>query len=99
MIRQIFDGLADAAPGARLRQNDREIRRPEQRAGALLLARRLVLAREGRVRLGHPVIVFDTVGQKQRAVVLRFGIFGQRNGRRLVGNGVERPDQIVAGAT
>ncbi len=49
-------------------------------------------------RLGHAVIVFELVGQQQRAAALLLGILGQRDGRRLVGNGVERPDQILAGA-
>ena len=99
MIGQILDGLADAVPGARLRQHQREIRRPVQRTRrGGLPPPASSLAREGRLRFGHAVIVFELVGQQQRAAVLLLGILGQRDGRRLVGNGVERPDQIVAGA-
>ena len=98
MIGQILDGLADAVAGARLRQDQREIGRAEQRTPALALCRRLVLAHKGRLRLGHPVIVFDAVGQKERAAPLLFGIFGERDGRRLVGDDVERPGQVVADA-
>ena len=61
-------------------------------------ARRLVLARKGRLRFGDPVIVLETIGQKQRAARLLLGIFGERDRRRLVGDGVERPNQLVAGA-
>src|ERR1700733_4213138 len=56
----------------------------------------IVLARKGRFRLGHAVIVFEAVRQQQRAAVLLLGIFGQRDGRRLVGDGVERPNEFVA---
>ncbi len=99
MIGQILDGLADAVFGARLRQHQREIRRPVER----VRARRCCLAgsdfaRECRLRFGHAVIVFEPVGQQQRAAILLLGILGERDRRRLVGNGVERPGQIVAGA-
>ena len=67
-------------------------------ASPCLVCRRLVLARERRLRFGDAVIVFEAVGQKQRAARLLLGILGERNRRRLVGNDVERPGQIVAGA-
>ena len=69
MIGQILDGLADAVLGARLRQDEREIGRPEQRMRPSLLRGRLVLAHESRLRLGHSVIVLDPVGQQERAAV------------------------------
>src|SRR5690349_13633258 len=58
---------------------------------------RILLAGKGRTRLGHAVIVLKPVRQEQRAAALLLGVFDQRNGRRLVRYGVERPDQILAG--
>ena len=100
MVGQILDGLPDAVLGARLRQDQREIGRPVERMRALraLACRNIVLARKSRLRLGHPVIVLEPVGQQQRAAALLLGILGERDGRRLVGNGVERPGQVVADA-
>ena len=102
MVGQILDRLADAVLGARLRQNQRELRRAVERVRRLLRfvarRRRGVLARERRFRLRHAVIVFEPVRQQQRAAILRLRIFGELDGRRIVGNGVERPGQTVAGA-
>src|SRR5579872_3817579 len=61
-------------------------------------ARRFAGAGERGARGGDAVIVLEPVRQKQRAARLLLGILGERNGRRPVGNDVERPDQIVAGA-
>ena len=99
MIGQILDGLGDAGPGARLRQDQREIRRPVQWMRVFAVGVGIIaLAGKRRLRLGHPVIVFEPVGQQQRAAALLLGILGQLDGRRLVGDDVERPGQIVAGA-
>jgi hypothetical protein len=98
MIGQILDGLGDAGAGARLRQDQREIGRPEQWMRAFAVGVVIVLAGKRRLRLGHPVIVFEPVGQQQRAAALLLGILGQFDGRRLVGDDIERPGQIVAGA-
>ena len=65
---------------------------------ALALPGTIILARKSRLRLGHPVIVLDPVGQQQRTAALLLGILGERDGRRLVGNGVERPGHVVADA-
>ena len=78
-----------------LRQDQREIGRPVQWTRAVVLCRRLVLAGKGRVRLDRSVVVLDPVRQQQRAPVLLLGILGERDRRRLVGDGVERPVQIV----
>ena len=98
MIGHVLDGLRDAALGARLRQDQREIGRPVQRMRAVALRRRHVLAGEGRVRFGRAVVVLDAVGQEHRAAVLLLRVLGQRDRRRLVGSGVERPGQVVADA-
>ena len=98
MVGQVLDGLADAVFGARLRQSEREIGRAVERMRLLARGGRIVLAGKGRPRLAHSVIVLQTVGQKQRAAVLLLGIFGKLDGRRLVGDGVERPGQILARA-
>ena len=62
MIGQILDGLADAVLGARLRQDQREIGRTEQRM-RLPFRSRFLLAGKGRPRLDDPVIVFQPVRQ------------------------------------
>jgi hypothetical protein len=98
MIGQILDGLADTFPGARLRQDQREIRRPIERMRTGVFCCRGVLAGKYRLRLGHPIIVLEAIGQEQRAARLLLGILGERDCRRIVGNGIERPGQIVAGA-
>ena len=98
MVGEILDGLPGSAFGARLRQHQRELGRTEQRTSGIAFRPRIVLACEGGARLGDPIIVFKPVGQKQRAARLLLGILGERDRRRLVGNDIERPGQIVADA-
>ncbi len=102
MVGQILDGLRRrrswCAPAAGPARN-RAARTADAR-GLVAFARVGASALRANVasRFGHAVIVLEPVGQKQRAARLLLGILGERNRRRLVGNGVERPGQIVAGA-
>ena len=95
MLGQVLGGLADAVPGARLRQHQREIGRREQ------CARRLAIGADGfeqledRLRADDAVIVLDLVGELQRAARLAFRILGERDRRRLVGDGGELPGHVV----
>ena len=82
----------EAGPGARLRQDQREIGRPVEWMRAFAVGVGVViLAGKRRLRLGYPIIVFEPVGQQQRAAALLLGVLGQFDGRRLVGDDLERP--------
>ena len=57
--------------------------------------RRLVrsqLALKRRLRVDHAVVVLDLVIEQQRTAKLGFRLLGERDGRRTVRNGIERPN-------
>src|SRR5581483_328868 len=67
MLGQILRGLPGAAPGAGLRQHQREIRRLEQRPRRLAVRALAAEQLESRLRAHHPVIVLELVGERQLA--------------------------------
>ena len=99
VFAEILDGLADAVAGARVRQHQREFRRVEQRPGRGALRSVAWTSGETGLRFGDAVIVLQFVGHLQRTPRLTLGIFGQRNGRRAVGNGAEFPLRLAGGRT
>src|ERR1700760_3250203 len=91
MLAEILGGLADAVAGVGLRQGEREVGRAVERARRL----RLVLEAEGRLGVGDAVVVLELVRERERAARLQFRLLVERDGRRLVRNGVEGPDDVV----
>ncbi len=99
MLGKILHGLADAAAGARLWQHELHVRCGIERARQIGRFRRLRLERKDRLRIDDAVVIFHLVGELHRAARLRLGVLGEFNGRRLVGDRIERPLDVVTHAT
>ena len=95
-LGEIARGLRRAAAGARLRQRERKFRRFEQRTHRRAGRRVVVLEREIGMRFDHAVVVVHLVVEPQRTARLPLRILDQRDGRRAVGDGGERPGEIAA---
>ena len=63
MFAQVLGGLADAVPGARLRQHQREIGRLVERARGIAVGAAVLRGLKGRLRADDAVVVFELVGQ------------------------------------
>src|SRR5262245_23868343 len=99
MLGQILGRLPDAVLGAGLRQHQRVIGRAVERARRVAVGAFAVLQPELRLRADDAVVVFQLVGELQRAARLPLRVLGERNGRRLVGNGGELPGDVARGGT
>ena len=95
MIAQVLDGLADAVL-ARAPAAATSCISGGPNSGRLASAASALLRANIALRFDDAVIVLHLVVELQRAARLRLGVLGQRDGRRLVRNGIEREGEVLA---